>query len=176
MERRSKARKTTKKKSHSKAKYALLIMGLTVVVFCLSFWVTGLVLNANHKPFIPAQTATKNTPKRTMEELEQLVEEQQTKIESLEAELERYRRGNDAPLSSAPADWKAQQEEEAKLTQSSQSKTENTSSETNAADTQTETAEKVEEDASASSSNSENASATTAETTGAGENAQEAAE
>ncbi|MBQ4518585.1 MAG: hypothetical protein II997_08390 [Clostridia bacterium] len=69
------------------------VLALLVLLFFLSFWITGIVLRANQGPLI-SQEATETgapTPKPTYEELEKTVIEQNERIEELEKELASYR-------------------------------------------------------------------------------------
>ncbi|MBE7048064.1 MAG: hypothetical protein E7393_01630 [Ruminococcaceae bacterium] len=86
---------------------ALLVVGvllLLVVLFFLSFWITGMVLKANQQPYLPEQggVAATATPKPSYEDLEKMIIEKENKIKSLQAELDEYRRGALAS-SSVPA-------------------------------------------------------------------------
>ncbi len=92
--RKNYSRKSVQKRSGSKT--ALLTVGviaLLVVLFFLSFWVTSLILKANHEPVLPQHGVAdaSPTPKPTYEELEKMVIEKDKEIKTLEEELARYR-------------------------------------------------------------------------------------
>lgn len=92
-------RKKYKSGKTSGGKKFLLTIGvivLLVLLFFLSFWITGMVLRANQNPGIPQGTTAdvSPTPKPTYEELEKRVIEQEEKIEELEKELASYRSGS----------------------------------------------------------------------------------
>lgn len=84
--------------------FSVGVIVLLVVLFFLSFWITGLVLKAGQGISVPGQPgieSAKPTPKPTYEELEKLLEEKNEEIERLTRELEQYRDGDgsDKPLS-----------------------------------------------------------------------------
>lgn len=80
-----------------KALFAAGVILLLVVLFFLSFWITGLVLKANQEPLLPGGvSAPAPTEKPTYEELEEMVIEKDKEIQRLEEELDRYRDKDDS--------------------------------------------------------------------------------
>lgn len=96
-------------KSGKKTMLAVVgIIALLVVLFFMSFWITGLLLQGGRDVSLPQQPAVesaKPTPKPTYEQLEKQLAEKEAEIERLTRELESYQSagGTEKPLSTASA-------------------------------------------------------------------------
>lgn len=85
-------RYSNKKRSKNKFLKGVLVVGILVALFFISFWITSLVLDANQKSKTDTEELQESaTPKPTYEELEEIIEEKDKKIEELEEELEKYK-------------------------------------------------------------------------------------
>ncbi len=98
-----------KRNAYSSKQKPLLVVGvlaLLIILFFLSFWITGLILKVNQNPEIPEQVGVEATatPKPTYEELEKMVIEQQETIEMLEEELAQYRTGEETVATAKPTE------------------------------------------------------------------------
>jgi len=75
------------------------VIALLILLFFLSFWITGMVLKSGQNPGLPqgGDAVVSPTPKPTYEQLEKTVIEQNKRIQELEQELANYRPGTPRP-------------------------------------------------------------------------------
>lgn len=96
-----------KKRSGGKRFLLVLLVAVALVaLFLISFWVTSTVLKSNQEPNLSENSGiyASATPKPSYEELEDMVERKDKRIEELESELEKLKK---AAPTKTPASTKA---------------------------------------------------------------------